>query len=301
MSRFQINSKIIFLTYPHCDQPKEDLYEFLCSYESPKVLQVLVAREKHSNGLYHLHAVAKFETSYRTTNPQEFDFRGSHGNYQPARSFKNVLKYCTKEDDYVANFDVGEMLGVKTTEKEALGKRILAGEDLVKIVQEHPKFLFGYTKLKTDVEELKNDMFEFPDLCDQLPNPWGLAMPVDTDNKKCHYWVYSTEPNHGKTSGFILPLYETYKACLFDPSSTYHKVSENTKMILIDELVPKNIKFNILNKMCDGTYEYRVIYKGDIRLKSKPIVVVCSNFSIERCFGIASKFIHARFTEYCLD
>lgn len=301
MSRFQINSSILFLTYPRCDESKEDLFTFFQGYENPKALEIVVAREQHQDGCNHLHAVVKFDKTYRTRNPQEFDFRGAHCNIQPARSYKNVLKYCTKEDDFISNFDVSSLLVKQESEKKRLGKRIIEGEALLEVVKENPSLIFGYSKLKADIEDYKRDSEEIPDLPSELPNPWGKNMQVDTDCKRCHYWIYSSKPNYGKTSAFLLPLFKSFKACLFDPKNTYHQIHENTKMVLMDEIVPKSIKFNDLNKICDGTYKYKVIYKGDIMLNDKPIVIVCSNFSIYRCYGIASEFVEARFREICLD
>lgn len=300
-SKFQINSSILFLTYPRCDHAKEDLFQFFLGYLKPKALEVVVAREQHKDGCNHLHAVVKWDEAYRTRNPNEFDFRGAHCNVQPARSYKNVLKYCTKEDNFIANFDIASLLILKKPEKERLGARILAGEDVIEIIKENPKFLFGYTKLKTDIEEYKKDSEEIPDLPAELPNPWGKNMQVDTDIKRCHYWVYSKEPNRGKTTAFILPLLESFKACLYDPRSTYHTIQTRTKMVLMDELVERAIPFNVLNKMCDGTFEYKVIYKGDLRLLEKPLIVICSNFSIDEVFKSNSKYIHARFNEINVD
>ena len=101
---FQICSKNLFLTYAECPVPKEELYDFLNEKFQP--LNLCVAKELHKNGNAHLHAFVGLEDQYRTRDPRFADFQGYHGNYQGCRSAKNVLKYCTKEDDYKANFDV---------------------------------------------------------------------------------------------------------------------------------------------------------------------------------------------------
>jgi len=303
-SNFQINSSVLFLTYPECEVPKEELFEFLLGYEKPKALEVLVASETHKNGHPHLHAYVKFESPYRTRDPKEFDLRGFHGNYQGARSAKNVLKYCTKEENYVANFDLDTILMPKQKEKELLGKRILNGEDLYEIVSSKPELILGYSKLRQDVEEFRRDQEESKeelDLPSEIPNPWGLRMGVDTDLKKCHLWVYSKEPNKGKTSGFLLPNLETLKGVLLDFKSTYHEVRKSTKIIGVDELRPKEIRVQTLNKLCDGTFTFRRIFYGEFRLNTKPIVIVCSNFSIQEVFPNDYKLVDARFNEYCVD
>lgn len=33
-----------------------------------------------------------------------------------------------------------------------------------------------------------------------IPNNWNLEMPALFDEKKRHYWIWSKEPNRGKTT-----------------------------------------------------------------------------------------------------
>ena len=304
---FQINSSILFLTYPQCNETKEDLFDFLLNktnQKGEKPDEVLVAHELHQEGTDHLHAYAKYPSPFRTRNCKEFDFNGFHGNYQAARSAKNVLKYCTKKEDYLATFDVSAKIATGTNEKELLGKRILAGEDILKIVEENPKFIIGYQRLRQDVETFKQDQEEAAnavDLPGELPNPWNLRFTVDTDNKKCHFWVYSKEPNKGKTSAFIMPIIKEYQAILFDPKGTYHEVRKTTQIICLDEVYPGQMRAQTINRLCDGNFSFRRIYVGEFLLKHKALIVVCSNYSIKECFPSNYALVEARFNEYCVD
>lgn len=296
---FQICSKNLFLTYPQCNESKEDLFKHLEQKFSPE--RLLVAHELHKNGDNHLHAYVSLNEAFRTRDSRFADYAGYHGNYQGCRSAKNVLKYCTKEEDYISNFDITTLLGVSVPEKTILGKRILEGESLMQIVKEHPKYVFGYKKLKEDVttlfEDINNAGFE-PELPCEVPNPWSLRCLVDTDNKKCHFWFYSSKPNQGKTTCVINPLIRDHHACLFTPQATYVNIRETTKVICIDELKKGSIKYEILNSICDGNYNFRVFMKGCIKLKEKPLVVICSNFSIKEVFPYMHEFVYARFNEY---
>lgn len=300
---YQINSKTLFLTYPECNVSKERALEkFQEIFQD--IEEYAIAQEKHKNGHYHLHCYIKLKSQFRSRNSRFADIDGYHGNYQGCRSSKNVLKYCTKEDDFISNFDVGERTNKSKSKKEILGKRILEGEDLDEIVQEHPELIFGYKRLKEDIEEYKtsreskNDELELPN---EVPNGWNKTFTVDTDNKKCHYWFYSTIPNKGKTTSVILPLIRDHSAVLFDPQATYHDVKTNTKIIVLDELKKGSIKYDVLNQICDGTKKFRVFMKGYISLKEKPLVVVCSNFSIDEVFPFKNELVHARFNEYLVD
>lgn len=300
---FQINSKTLFLTYPECNVSKERALEIFQTIFKD-IESYAIAQEKHKNGHDHLHCYIKLKTQFRSRNPRFADLDGHHGNYQGCRSSKGVLKYCTKEDDFISNLDVGELLGKSKTKKEILGKRIIEGEDLDEIVKEHPELIFGYKRLREDIEEYKvstNRKTRELEIPNEVPNPWNKTFLVDTDNKKCHYWFYSTIPNKGKTTGVILPLIRTHSAVLFDPQATYHEITEDTKCIVLDEVKKGSIKYDVLNQICDGTKKFRIFMKGYISLQEKPLVVICSNFSIDEVFPFKNELVHARFNEYIVD
>lgn len=100
-----------FLTFPKCDAAKEDLLKHLLTIDT--VIHYVVASEKHKDDTDHLHCYVKFQTGILKTNFLAFNFDVHHGNYQPVRSPKNVIKYCTKEDKYIANFDINHYLAKK--------------------------------------------------------------------------------------------------------------------------------------------------------------------------------------------
>lgn len=69
-----------------------------------QVNEYVVAKESHADGEPHLHAYVKFQTGLRTTEfTPRLDVDGHHGNYQSARSFRSVVKYVTKDGDYITN------------------------------------------------------------------------------------------------------------------------------------------------------------------------------------------------------
>lgn len=295
---FQICSKNLFFTYAECPIPKEELYDYLSETFDP--IRICVAQELHKNGHPHLHAFMELKDQFRTRDSGFADFQGYHGNYQGCRSAKNVLKYCTKEDDYQANFDVAQALAKSEGEKTILGKRLMEGEDLCEILKEYPKYIFGFKKLKEDIDcwkevvHYKSIELEVPD---EIPNPWGLRLFTNTDLKKCHYWFYSSQPNKGKTTGVIIPLTRDHHATMFTPKAQYHQIRKETKVICIDELNKGQLKYNTLNSMCDGTYSYRVFMQGCIKLVEKPLIVICSNFSIQEVFPFKYELVQARFIE----
>jgi len=63
----------------------------------------VVAREKHEDGSYHLHVWLRASGVTKQTHidHSDLDLMGHHGNYQAAKSDNAVLKYCSKDGDYI--------------------------------------------------------------------------------------------------------------------------------------------------------------------------------------------------------
>lgn len=102
--------KTWFLTYPQNDGSKDDLVAHLHTIDT--VVEYVVAAEKHADGANHLHAYVKFESGITPPNSKVFDFN-KHGNYQPCRSCKAVIKYCKKGGDFISSFDLDSYLKKK--------------------------------------------------------------------------------------------------------------------------------------------------------------------------------------------
>lgn len=92
------NGKRFFLTYPRCDSEPAELKSFL---ESQAVCRyVLVAREKHEDGAYHLHACVEFLQIQRHA-VSWLDFKGKHPNKQDPRKWDACKTYCKKDGVFV--------------------------------------------------------------------------------------------------------------------------------------------------------------------------------------------------------
>lgn len=147
---FQFNSSKLFLTYPNCDVPKEDMLAALQDKFGDSLLEYVVAREQHANGLFHIHIFGQLAEAYRSRDPHCLDLCGHHENYQGCRSAKNVLKYCTKEDNFIANIDVATALKSKSKRRELFDAVIKKQKTLVQIVEEDPTLLKGFKNLYSD-------------------------------------------------------------------------------------------------------------------------------------------------------
>lgn len=296
---YDLNSSSLFLTYPQCPLDKQMAYDELFKRLQPQKL--LVAQEKHKNGDLHLHVYAKLASTYRTKDPTALDLLGYHGNYQGCRSAKNVLKYCTKEEDYIASFDVAEALGTKSTRKEAMQSLILGKRTLEELVVDEPQFLYGYSKLKMDLLNYQKDTKSTKENVPAfLPNPWGKVLPTAWSRKCRHFWLYSERPNVGKSYLFARPLAHNYRTHIRVGSEPYWDLRGDEQLVILDEYNHCCFRYDQLNAMCDGNFQYRIFMGGIIRLND-PILIVLSNRSIQDMYPNMYHLLHARFNERKLD
>jgi len=92
------NGKRFFLTYPQCELVPHILVAFL-QFSGP-VKSYLVAREKHEDGNYHLHACVEFDTVQR--KPVDWlDCEGHHPNKQDPRNWNACKQYCKKDGEFI--------------------------------------------------------------------------------------------------------------------------------------------------------------------------------------------------------
>lgn len=276
---------------------KEDAFNFLTISFHPE--RLCVAAEKHANGNPHLHVYMKLPDALNTRDPHIFDLTHGnlnwHGNYQGCRSTKNVLKYCTKKDDYVADFDVSTSTETASI-KKIVSRRVVHDQiPLTELVKEFPELLFGYKRLKQDIEEYTKDIDDQrEDLPQHLPNPWGELLDSKIRGKRRHYWVFSREPNRGKTSKFAIPLERDYKVYVKAGDFTYWGFRGDEQALVLDEYNTPALKWSYLNSMCDGTNEYR-IFQGGVKKLDRPIIIVLSNKSIEELYPHMFNFLMERF------
>lgn len=132
-----------------------------------------------------------------------------------------------------------------------------------------------------------------------LPNPWGLLFPVVYNIKKRHYWIWSDQPNRGKTHLFAKPLAKNYKVRLITGDTTYYNVETSDQCVIFDEYNTHKFHYSTFNSMCDGTFAYRKCGQASIVLHD-PLIIILSNQSIVSLYPVRNDLLTARFTEYQL-
>jgi hypothetical protein len=99
----RIQAKGWFLTWPKCNVSKEDALELLKA--TGELAEWVVASELHNDGTPHLHAFIKY-TRKVDFKVDRWDLGTYHGNYQVAKCWRAVEKYCKKDGDYISSICV---------------------------------------------------------------------------------------------------------------------------------------------------------------------------------------------------
>lgn len=200
--KIPVNNKIFFLTYSQCDLGLEGLLERIkrafCLLKR-KITKYVIANEEHKDGGKHRHCYIELDATLRAAVSARFlDMDSHHPNIEFVRSWKKVLKYCTKEKDFITNMDVKSELEAKPVSKKDLGALLLSGVKLAELVQVHPQLIFGYQRTQQDLWTFEQEGVDAKPLADVcgiwLCGPAGTGKSRETDEK----WPESFKKDNSK-------------------------------------------------------------------------------------------------------
>lgn len=143
--QFRLRSKKLFLTFPKCPLSLESAKEQLLSKSAlVSVTGHVIAQEKHADDTLHLHVYLEAEEPLSVGSATALDLTGEdgtnyHGNYQSVRSRSRVLKYVTKDGQYLTN--LGDLVP-STTNPWKRARELAASEGLaaaINFLEEEPK------------------------------------------------------------------------------------------------------------------------------------------------------------------
>lgn len=304
---FRIHTERFFVTISKCPIPKEYALELLqLRFGKENILEYVIGEEDHKDGTPHIHIHLKMaKTLVCDCRFLDMYYEGKwyHGKLLAVKSIDGNIFYCGKGFNYLASFDLQAKKYCSKNHKKFLGEDLIAGRTtLPEACEKNPSLIFEYLKMEQNVNAFNaaraGDAMMLPFL---IPNPWEKLMISNITDKKRHYWIWSNTPNKGKTT-WALSMVEKFGVLLVAGDLTYWNVTGGERMIIIDEMNDaKDIRYNHFNSMCDGTYQFRIFQNGVKKVRNKPIYVVLSNHSIDMMYPFASRLLHARFNEYCID
>jgi len=315
--RFRLNSKKLFLTYPQSTLGKLGVLEGLETYFKEKIDKYVISEEEHKENEeeqkhgVHQHVYLLLKSKVDIKNARALDIKGHHGDYLTMKNQEKCLQYVIKEDkEPLSNFNWKEDLSLMKNHKRRRDNieqlDLLMEQGPLKMLKLGEINCMNYIKAKNNFFEIKKDIAEVEDTREDCPsrldNNWGLNLYVDLEKKCCHFWIWSDQPNKGKTT-FLQSLMVKYPAVLWNPEERYQDlVKKTTQLILFDEMRGGTIKISQLNQICDGTFHFIGKNRLPILLDSKPLVIVMSNMPWTDIYKEKlHPLIQARFMSFCLD
>lgn len=275
-----------FLTYPQCTLAKEDALAALTDRlhnQGLAIEEYVICEEKHKDGNPHLHAFIKLDKKVRCKGDrfdlEFFDYK-KHGEYQPAKSWRAVIGYVTKESkngpkNYISNIDIdsaknkqSKKIGVAELERDALDlleEGVINGMQLANFIRNQN--IYKLLKQKRNADKIE------------------LSLDVE---KKRHFWFYGPS-NSGKTYNLKKMIMEDPKNWFQIPTNNDWVGYNNEENLYMDEYKGQ-LSIQELNRICDGGSKVN-IKGGTTVLHPQCKVYIVSNYNIKECYNKAEEAI----------
>lgn len=299
-----LQSKNYFLTFPQCQQAKELTLQNVKDMFQSRLKYAIVALEQHQDGTPHLHVMIGLNLRTRTTWSKLDTLTGKRGNYQITRRILDVMKYVTKDGDYVSTgVDVGQYLSLAKEKKStAIALTIMEGKGLQELNQLDPTFVMMHLrKIKEYMAMIKmfqqkRNKLEHGTIQFYSSNQDPAILALKTwlnvnilhtrDFKQPQLFLHSV-PNKGKTT-LIQNMIKAGIRVYFLPYEDWYCDFENDcyDLIVLDEFKGQK-KIQSLNQWTDGSH-FPVKRKGIapvIKTDNLPMIIL-SNYALGECYKV---------------
>ncbi len=293
--KFMISAKTLFLTYPKCSMDISEMMSAVLVLGD--VRWAVVAAELHKDGSDHRHVVICFSKKKKWSNAQVLDVvGGKHGDYRACRKVKDVLKYVTKDNNYVVhNIDVEKYLSNKFAGKnwEEYSRLMDEGTTTAELRVIDPGFVMRWLRRVQDYEAyVRSNAVVIKDKWELLGYE-GLNGPeraiarwlngnlfVEREFKQPQLLIVGP-PGVGKTS-VTKALRRYCQLYLLDDEGKYMDgyVSGLHDLIVVDEFMGRRSATFYNQLLQGGPMPLNVRYKDIMKTDSSP-VIVCSNFDLD--------------------
>lgn len=105
---FRFNAQRAFLTYAQCPCTPNQVLDYLTNSLHGQVVitEHAIGQEQHQDGNFHIHAYLQFDRKFSSRDERVFDIIDNgityHPNIQAPRSAKAVIRYVTKDGNFIA-------------------------------------------------------------------------------------------------------------------------------------------------------------------------------------------------------
>lgn len=196
--KFKLQAKKVYLTFPHCDvDPASALARVREHFGDERIKWIVVCRELHRDGTPHLHCAIWLRSRVKTSSSDFFDFvGGQHGNYQVMRDPPDVVKYVTKEDDWVSwppSWDAKAYVAARkkrtSTSFETVAGMVGEGDSIRAINAVHPGFMLQHlTKVRAYASFVQSvaqrDLLDWP-----APIPPADVVKLAVTSHQVYSWI----------------------------------------------------------------------------------------------------------------
>lgn len=271
-SKIRFSGRHVFLTYPKCDIPLEDLHGLLMDKlhkDHNYIKNYIIAHELHKDGDLHRHCWLELSRAPERVEASYFDVNGYHGNYQTIKFEDNCAKYVLKGGDYISSFtneqlqqkiERAAVKGDRKIDKHEIGRRLMGGESLLNIIHDNPALMFDLGKLRDNLL-LYKQLSSTAKPLEELKNVWIWG---PTGSGKSKYCAEQFPNAHIKTREVFWDSYE------FEEEVVCQDVDETWEDVLWE-----------LKIWADHyVYQGRIKHKPSLKMRPKRIIVT-SNYTIQ--------------------
>lgn len=285
--KLRINAKNLFLTYPKNDnEPQDVMNRIVEHFGMSNISYICVSQEEHEDKSLHLHACVclKSKVDIKDASGVMEEWGGKNGNYQSARSVRDVLQYVKKGGVFVEAGIPPTAAKQKISSQVAEGVR--SGQSLDQLDEMDP----GYFMMNMKRIQEYHCLHLKKKLRSQEPRPpliyhkWGVCIELGIArvHKQKQYWIFGP-PDTGKTSLVLDLLQEGFRGFQIPENNDFSAYDGYYDFAYIDEFNGQ-LTVQFLNKWLEGTPMWLNTKGGSVE-KSKNIpTFIISNLPPDRVY-----------------
>lgn len=299
-SRFRIQGKKFFLTYPQCEKTMEDAMGS-CKEVFDDTAIIVVAQEKHETGEHHLHVYVETEQKRTITSANALDIIGDkHGNYKTVgktiQDKIRTLRYVVKDGKYLQhNIEVEKVItdskkvhtkgrkSIHEGEGHEIVKKIMEGVSYDTILKEYPYYCLVHgRKVKEFIAdwEDRREHDEEPEIVEDRPWQQELLKEIkQTPDPRKVIWYVDTVGNTGKsTIRTHLVRHENAYYATGKCQDMYYAYKKQPVVIFdIPRTSEEYVNYTAIEEFKNGMV-FSTKYESKVKAFKKPHVVVFANF-----------------------
>lgn len=301
--RYRLQAENIFLTYPQCETtPAVCLSRIAARF--PAAIFIVVGREKHKDGNWHLHAAFSLVDKVNYQNSHWADeFGGKHGKFEGARNMPKCVGYCVKDGLFVASgIDPIEYVRAaklkQSTVSATIALRLTSGESIRDVNEDTPGYvLLHLVQLQRYQEwgrltlvEIKTWNGVYLDVAvvphnGVLVQAWLNANIRKTrEHKQEQLWLWSRHSNMGKTTMLNL-LSERLRIFYIPTESNWDNYEDNRYDLMVADDFAGSQPLAHMNLLLEGSpFCMKQRYQSTVKKDRLP-VIICSNYPPRECYS----------------